>query len=292
MRSSALRRFASVAAITAGCLVATSPAQAITWGEPDGEDHPYVVALLFERADGFYSCSGTLLSPTVVLTAGHCVEGAGEENLNTWVSNDPEPFAEREEDQSLTDFLVDEDSPFVLADSVEPHPSYDDFAAFPDTYDIGLVFLSDGSGFEDLETYGQLPELGFLEEQLGPRKSIQKRQVVVVGYGMQGTIPAFYQNDFERYQGVSSIIGFGRSSIQGSQTVQLTNNPGKGSGSGGTCFGDSGGPAFWIDPATGEETNIVVAVTSFGITGQCAGIDFSFRTDTEVAQDFVYGQID
>ena len=66
----------------------------------------------------------------------------------------------------------------------------------------------------------------------------------------------------------------------------FTNNPGKGSGSGGSCFGDSGGPAFWIDPSTGEETNIVMAVTSWGIT-PCVGVDYQFRTDIEAAQDFV-----
>lgn len=61
----------------------------------------------------------------------------------------------------------------------------------------------------------------------------------------------------------------------------------QGTGGSGTCFGDSGGPASWIDPATGRETTTVVAVTSFGITGRCAGTDFSFRTDIPAARDFV-----
>lgn len=68
-------------------------------------------------------------------------------------------------------------------------------------------------------------------------------------------------------------------------------NPGQGNGVGGTCFGDSGGPAFTIDPATGEETNIVSSVTSFGIRGQCAGRDFNFRMDTDAALDFVTGYL-
>jgi hypothetical protein len=50
---------------------AVVPAGAITWGSPDGEDHPNVVALLFvQNGVGFFGCSGTLLTPYVVLTAG------------------------------------------------------------------------------------------------------------------------------------------------------------------------------------------------------------------------------
>ena len=53
-------------------------ASAITDGELDGEDHPNVVLLLMETEKGFmYRCSATLLSPTVLLTAGHCTSNYG-----------------------------------------------------------------------------------------------------------------------------------------------------------------------------------------------------------------------
>jgi hypothetical protein len=42
--------------------------------------------------------------------------------------------------------------------------------------------------------------------------------------------------------------------VLGDQNYQFTNNPGKGSGVGGTCSGDSGGSAFWIDPQTGRKS--------------------------------------
>src|ERR1700738_4832308 len=52
-----------------------SPAWAITNGSPDGADHPEVGALIADKAypDGTWSyCTGTLISPTVFLTAAHC----------------------------------------------------------------------------------------------------------------------------------------------------------------------------------------------------------------------------
>src|SRR5829696_2223811 len=51
----------------------------ITHGELDGNAHPGVVLLLMEQ-DGApaFRCSASLLSPTVVLTAGHCTGEPGE----------------------------------------------------------------------------------------------------------------------------------------------------------------------------------------------------------------------
>jgi hypothetical protein len=69
--------FAAVAAILAtGSIVAG--AFAITNGQPDGNGHPQVGALLAQHAfsDGTWEeCSGTLIAPHVFLTAAHCDEG-------------------------------------------------------------------------------------------------------------------------------------------------------------------------------------------------------------------------
>ncbi|CAA9236841.1 MAG: hypothetical protein AVDCRST_MAG93-1137, partial [uncultured Chloroflexia bacterium] len=50
---------------------------------------------------------------------------------------------------------------------------------------------------------------------------------------------------------------------------------GNGSGRGGTCSGDSGGPVFY----GGYASNTIVAVTSFGLNSYCRGVDFAYRTD-------------
>jgi len=56
-------------------------ASAITNGQPDGNNHPYVGLVVFDVLDGngnqvpSHRCSASLLTPTVVLTAGHCTDG-------------------------------------------------------------------------------------------------------------------------------------------------------------------------------------------------------------------------
>src|SRR4051812_17304450 len=69
---------------------AAAPSLAITFGAPDGNAHPFVGTILFERPDGYYSCTGTMLSPTVMLTAGHCTAEFGVPNSRTWVKFTPD----------------------------------------------------------------------------------------------------------------------------------------------------------------------------------------------------------
>lgn len=273
-------------ALTVLCaMVLAGPVQAITWGEPDGNGHPHVVTLLFiQNGEGFFSCTGTLLTEYVVLTAGHCTASGRNPNDATWVRNDADIDAAI--DNELGDYATVQewlDATWSPGEAI-PHPQFDDYAQFPDTFDIGVVLLQKPIV---VGKYGKLPaprQFDFLATARGP---IGKRSAVIVGYGLQGRIPAFAGDDYVRYRGVSSVANLGKGSVVGAQNFQFTNNPGQGSGSGGTCSGDSGGPAFWIDPATGKETNIVMAVNSYSITPKCNGTDYQFRTDIEAAQSFV-----
>jgi len=268
---------AFILVLIVGLAIATT-AGAITWGEPDGGEHPHVGTLLFvQNGVGFYSCTGTMIAPRVMLTAGHCVSEFGNINDFTVVRFDDDALAGIGDYGSLGAWFAAE---WLAVETVIPHPLYADYAEFPYTYDIGVVILAepfiplDG---EDNPVFGTLPELGFLDGLKGK----DKNDFLSVGYGLQGTLPPFYQDDYEKYQGhvrlleLNSIFNAG-----GAASARFSNNPGIG---GGTCYGDSGGPTFF------QDTTMVVAVTSYGWAknGNCVGNDFNYRTDTPDAMDFL-----
>lgn len=68
----------------------------------------------------------------------------------------------------------------------------------------------------------------------------------------------------------------------GPQSLLLSNN----ANTGGTCFGDSGGPNFL------GTSNVVAGVTSFGINPTCGGTGGVFRTDRADVLAFVQGYLD
>lgn len=264
--------------ITLFCLVlvmvlVTPRAEAITFGQPDNGEHPHVGTLLFvQNGVGFFSCSGTLLTPTIMLTAGHCTEEAGNVNDVTYVRFDEDALSGIGNYATLQDWL---DNEWILASQVIPHPQYDDFSEFPLTYDVGLVILSQPV---NLPVYGQLPTENFLE-QFTQGQGHQAR-FTAVGYGVQGILRPFAADDYARYKGTVRLIEL-NSANNGGASAKFSNNPGNGNGQGGTCFGDSGGPIFY------ENTNIVTAVVSFGIT-PCIGVDYQFRVDTAAALNFLH----
>ena len=259
--------------VALAALAAAVPAVAVTFGSPDGNAHPHVGNLLFERPDGYYSCTGTMLSPTVMLTAGHCVEEAGVANVRTWVTFAPNVSIQSgcSSRKCLNKWLDDPKNGWIRGTAI-PHPQYNDFAGWPNapTYDVGVVKLATAVS---LPVYGELPSLGFLETI----RTAAENSFTVVGYGLQGYVPAFYSDAWVRYVGTVKLQQLNSTWTGGSTTATFTNNPGTG---GGTCFGDSGGPIFYAD------TNVVVAVVSWGQT-PCIGVDFNFRTDIPTTQDFV-----
>lgn len=250
-------------------LITAAGLHAVTFGEPDGTRHPYVGTIIFQTTSGFFSCSTTLLSPTVLLTAGHCTSEGGVRNLNTWATfTEKISFAGRQNYPSLAAFLDDKKNGWIKGDA-HPHPNYRDFAQFPSTFDVGVVILRQRVS---MSTYGSLPPENFLTTIRGAADN----KFTTVGYGMQGLIKPFLEDIYARYLGSVRLVEL-NSTFDAGMSAKFTNNPGIG---GGSCFGDSGGPIFY------GNSNMIVAVVSWGIT-PCIGVDFQFRIDTRLALDFI-----
>jgi hypothetical protein len=250
-----------------------SPVGAVTDGELDGDAHPYVVLLLMEVGGvPMYRCSGTLLSPTVLLTAGHCTSNYP----------DPEPYSGM---RVFTESDVqngDNNYPYAGPNSVEAvawytHPLFETAPFF--MHDVGVVILAEPGVV--LDTYGTLPEPNQFDS-FKTRRGQDKVTFTSVGYGLQQSFPdpAYWlaHNTRTRYVAHPRLIQINVPGFTGSYSMLLSNN----ANTGGTCFGDSGGPNFLGD------TTIVAGITSFGINGNCAGTGGVFRTDRQDVLDFIY----
>ena len=225
-------------------------ALAITYGQPDENKHPNVGALVGTFDGQTYPyCSGTLISPTVFLTAAHCDIGTSK----VYVTFDSE-YTSKSKLYSGT-FYAD---PEFNQTQSDPH----DIAV--------VVFDKPIKGIEP----AQLPTLGQFD-------SVDKDQkFTAVGYGGQEPVngpggPVIGYLDTREYA-VSTLNAVGPSYLH------LSQNPA--TGNGGTCYGDSGGPNFLGAGST--ETDVIASIT---ITGDalCKSTNVTYRLDTESAGAFL-----
>jgi V8-like Glu-specific endopeptidase len=238
-----------------------TPALAITDGAEDGNGHPMVGIMVAKNAAGdpLWRCSGTMLTETVFLTAGHCTE---------------EPAARAEiwfqpnlhDDAGLYGYPLEGQVDGVT----HTHPEY--YKAPWWLHDLGVVKL-DGGDKVMLSEYASLPQLDSLDKFQKKAKK-NKAWFTAVGYGLQKAFTnpklAAKEEAFKiRKVAYPKLIQINVPGSTGAQTLILSNN----TNTGGTCFGDSGGPNFLKDKL------IVAGVTSFGKNGQCAGQGGVYRVD-------------
>jgi hypothetical protein len=255
------------------------PAFAVTDGELDGNVHPAVLLLLMEvNGVPAFRCSGTLLAPQVFLTAGHCAGAPGEfSGMRVFTESDVQ-----------AGIGTTNNYPFAGPNSVEAvawaaHPLFTE-AQFS-LHDVGVVILAaPGVVLADPDDYGVLPAVNQLDS-LGTKRGHQDVTFTAVGYGLQKSYPTpasfLASNTRTRYEATPRLIQI-NGGIAGNFSLLLSNN----ANTGGTCFGDSGGPNFVGSDST--ETNVVGGVTSFGLNGNCAGTGGVFRVDRQDVQDFIH----
>ncbi len=260
------RILATLAATALLALAVAVPATAITDGAPDGNGHPYVGIMVAQRADGspLWRCSGTLLSSTVFLTAGHCTE-APAAHVELWFAAGPIPLGDGYPATGPNRCAGITGYPCTGEVGGDPyqHPQYDPNAFY--LFDLGVVLLDTPVV---MATYGALPTLN----QLDSLKVRRSTTFTSVGYGLQQSFPdAAGWKDVairERMVAYPHLIQI-NTGFTGDGSLLLSNN----ANTGGTCFGDSGGPNFL------DDTNVVAGVTSFGLNGTCGGTGGVYRVD-------------
>lgn len=246
------------------------PLRAVTDGEPDAGRHPYVGLMVAQDANGnpLWRCSGTLLSATVYLTAGHCTE-APAAHVEIWFDEDVESG------------IPGNGYPFTgnVGGTPQTHPQYNPNAFF--LFDAGVVVLDSPMVMSE---YGTLPQLDQLD-RLQSRRGQQDVTFTAVGYGLQQSFPdaAEWKAHNIRVRLLARPkLNQINTGFTGDFSMLLSNN----AHTGGTCFGDSGGPNFVGD------TNVVAGVTSFGINGNCAGTGGVYRIDRADDLAFIGGVLD
>jgi len=202
-----------------------------------------------------WRCSGTLISPTLFLTAGHCTE-APAEHVEIWFAAD------------VQSGVPANGYPFTgqVGGTPYTHPDYNPNAFF--TADLGVVVLDEPM---EMGKYGALPELNQLDK-LARQRGKQDVTFTAVGYGLQQSFPdaaAWKEHNVKvRMVAHPRLIQI-NGGIARDYSLLLSNN----ANTGGTCFGDSGGPNFV------GTSNVLAGVTSFGMNGNCAGTGGVYRVD-------------
>ena len=271
----------------AAAAVTATPSHAITGNYVEDFEHPFVgLAVFYDAAGQFiWRCSGSLISPTKFVTAGHCADTAeGAASARVYFQQDAgvhfDPVTQEDPVTGYPDTCAAGTKGKVCATSKRIYNyGFANFAGFPNTHDVGVLILDQAI---KLPEYGQLPQAGALDAYATARGT-NDLIFTSSGYGLTLSVQehsALSNISFrERLMAESTLVNTVSAYTDGFN-LQLQGN---GDGRGGTCSGDSGGPVFLGGPSS----NLIVSVTSFGLNAICRGTDFSYRLDRQEVLDWI-----
>ncbi len=228
-------------------VVIALPAGAITGGQRD-EVHTNVGVVRFTTETGRFRCSGTLISPTVVLTAGHCTGDTGESPAtNVFVSFN-------------TDLPLDPLAPGItpaesaaraanyITGTAHPDPGWTGKLSISKQHDQGVVVLDAPavSKWPGITPAPLLP-VGTLD---GNQGALKNETFTLVGYGVEiGEKKSTVVVPERRF--TTSFLKTVQDEVV---AFQINGNDSKAGG--GSCFGDSGGPAFLGQYVAGDASYV------------------------------------
>lgn len=243
--------------------VAAGPSGAIVGGQRDEGRHPHVggtVLYYAPRNETIVNCTGSLISPTVFVTAAHC----GRNGTRRSVTFD-EVFDAATSPRHAGWFWA--------------HPAFD--PAQPYHNDVAVIVLDEAvPGVDESTPLPQLPGLGFIDGMKADGSLNQSTRFTSVGYGFlgfeMGPGGPTRERGQVRHYAVGSFNALTPEQLHLSQNAALND--------GGTCNGDSGGPNF-LGAGDGE-TRIIAGLTSTGDT-YCKATNVTYRLDTKGARQFL-----
>lgn len=223
-----MRRVLLIPLLSALLLLVSPPARSVVGGEeaPEGA-YPWMTALL-QR--GSQICGATLISPSWVLTAAHCVKGTPAERFSVAISRE--------------DLTNEADGEVIAVSEVRVHPDYD--RTNDNENDVALLALArpsvvapirlSGAGDDDLEAHSAPVRVTGWGDQIGLLGLASTNRLQQVDLNVVGDDPC--SEDLDPATQVCAE-GFLRDS----------------------CQGDSGGPLF----AAKYGTWVQVGVVSYGL---------------------------
>lgn len=253
------RKFLVRALIVVSLLAIVPMARAITFGQPDGDGHPNVGAMIVLEPDGvkYLYCSGTLIAPKIFLTAAHCTAAAAA-------------YGAAPDDVFVTFDPVYDEKATLHSGTYDLNPNYGHDSY--DLHDVAVIILD--KPIKKIQP-AELPPAGLLTD-MKKAHQLKGHEFVTVGYGR-------LRNEKTRGPQAIGEAGERHYAEQTFQSLkpywlQLSMNPA--TDNGGTCYGDSGGPHFLGD------SDMVVSLT---VTGDawCRATDVTYRLDTDSARSYL-----